>query len=446
MGIKRRIPYSKLLFCFVAFSVSVLYIQTIVDKKYNDLCNEKHTMHIKEPPAVIYYAVNCSNKLPITEPHDSNETDHEVKLAEDLHSHKKMQKTSKTIQTTKHRPKVYTFAEFKQKAQTDNFFLSKILTQSYLHSKSYHVLRRYFTGKSYSFESEFKNVSIQHNYDINTDVMVFLHIQKTGGMHFNDRLIRELSYPFKCKCVFKQPTCPCFNPKGNIWIYTSKLSGWPCGLHADWTQLHRCIPNQIDQMEQKRRYRRYFYFTQLRDPIARYMSEYYHQSFYGGHWQDALLGCSNGMAEWLDVRPCFLSETWQGVGIDEFIDCKYNLATNRMTRMLADLTVADCYVDYINRNVMRKRAYLWLESAKHNLQQMEYFGIMENREWSDALFSSVFQMGFKKVRKSDVRSKSADIRLTEDQFLKLLKLVELDIHLYLFATDLFQTRIRNLHI
>lgn len=187
---------------------------------------------------------------------------------------------------------------------------------------------------------------------------------------------------------------------------------------------------------------RYFYFTQLRDPLGRYMSEYFHQSFIAGHWQDALLGCGNGLAEWADIRPCFLTESWRGVTLDDFMNCKYNLATNRMTRMLADLTLSDCYVDYSNRHTMRKRAYLWLDSAKNNLQKMEYFGIMENKEWSDSLFSAVFQMGFKNVRRRAVRSQSSELRMTEAQFLKMVKLVELDIHLYLFAKDLFERRVR----
>lgn len=34
---------------------------------------------------------------------------------------------------------------------------------------------------------------------------------------------------------------------------------------------------------------------------------------------------------------------WTGVEIDEFLDCEWNLAHNRQTRMLADLSLVGCY-------------------------------------------------------------------------------------------------------
>lgn len=243
------------------FVVCVLYVQMIIDKKSDNVCIQPTTIRIREPE---YPQQNLSLSQNVTDRHDWNKTaDHEVKVALTTktfinwtESPVKKKIELKNVPNLGANPRLFTIAEFKLKAKTDSQFLSKILSQPYLHSKSYYVLRRYFTGSAYSFESEFKNVSIQQNYDVYSDVMIFLHIQKTGGMHLNDRFMRELAYPFKCKCGFKESTCSCLNPKGNVWIYSSKFSGWPCGLHADWTQLHRCIPDQIDEMEQKWRYRR----------------------------------------------------------------------------------------------------------------------------------------------------------------------------------------------
>lgn len=337
-----------------------------------------------------------------------------------------------------------TIAEFRLKAKQRNEFLMKILNQPYLHRKSKEIFKRYFTGSNYSFESDFKTFkeSVKKDFDINNDVMVFLHIQKTGGTYLNDRLFKQLQIPFKCNCPKKAITCKCLNPKGNVWIYSSKFTGWPCGLHADWTQLHRCIPGQIDALEGKNRQRRYFYFTQLRDPINRYLSEYFHQSVRGAHWQDALLGCGAGYSDWTDVRPCFHTETWKGVTLNDFMACQHNLANNRMTRMLADLNKTDCYRKYLDRKAILVRSVKWVESAKENLQQMEYFGFMEDRPASDKLFSSVFKMHFR-GRQVNFLEQISKLRMTEQQFLRMLKFIELDVHIYLYAKDLFERRLRN---
>ena len=34
---------------------------------------------------------------------------------------------------------------------------------------------------------------------------------------------------------------------------------------------------------------------------------------------------------------CYPGEDWEDVSLDEFIDCEHNMASNRQTRMLADL-------------------------------------------------------------------------------------------------------------
>ncbi|XP_045200400.2 heparan-sulfate 6-O-sulfotransferase 1-like isoform X1 [Mercenaria mercenaria] len=388
--------------------------------------------------------LEASPLLNITRHNERKETVNETKV--DTKSSKDIARLSNNVPKPVPRTRTFTIAELMKRAKEDQHFLTKILSQYYWHPKTKDVLQRYFTGMGYSFEPEFKtdrNENLINDYDIYNDVMVFLHIQKTGGTHLNERLASRLQIPFKCNCPKKQNVCPCLNPKGNVWIYSSRFSGWPCGLHADRTQLHRCLPGQLDLTERGTRNRRYFYFTQLRDPIARYMSEFYHQSVVGGHWQDALLGCGPGFSDWTDIRPCFVTETWRGVTLDNFMACQHNLATNRMTRMLADLNRSDCYRNYLDRKAIYKRAIMWTESAKENLQQMPYFGFMEDTEASDKLFSHTFKMRFK-VRSSNLRGRSSQIRITEEQFMKLVKLVELDIHTYLFAKDLFQSRLRNL--
>lgn len=54
--------------------------------------------------------------------------------------------------------------------------------------------------------------------------------------------------------------------------------------------------------------------------------------------------------------------------------CPHNLANNRQTRMLADLSLIGCYNSSLNS---RDRDRLMLNSAKHNLKLMPFFMLTE---------------------------------------------------------------------
>jgi hypothetical protein len=59
------------------------------------------------------------------------------------------------------------------------------------------------------------------------------------------------------------------------------------------------------------------------------------------------------------------------VTLDKFVDCESNLATNRQTRMLADLALVNCY----NKTSMpsEERNRILLASAKRNLAGKTFF-------------------------------------------------------------------------
>lgn len=71
-----------------------------------------------------------------------------------------------------------------------------------------------------------------------------------------------------------------------------------------------------------------------------------------------------------------------GVSFDEFSKCDSNLATNRQTRMLSDLSLIGCY----NKSSMpaHERDRIMLASAKRNLAAMSYFGLTEYQKVSYA--------------------------------------------------------------
>ena len=132
-----------------------------------------------------------------------------------------------------------------------------------------------------SVENLINYTSIQQNgmqFKIaQNDVMVFLHIQKTGGTTFERHLVRDIDLEAPCKCIHTSKKrrkklefddygyrkkwfagrCDCFRPSTNTnlaltrssWLFSRYNTGWKCGLHADWTELTECVDSYLDAEE-----------------------------------------------------------------------------------------------------------------------------------------------------------------------------------------------------
>ena len=92
------------------------------------------------------------------------------------------------------------------------------------------------------------------------DVIVFLHIQKTGGTTFGRHLVRDLNLENPCICPRKRKRCDCFRPNtiNEQWLFSRYSTGWKCGLHADWTELTDCVETALDEYEGLAKRRRLF--------------------------------------------------------------------------------------------------------------------------------------------------------------------------------------------
>lgn len=103
----------------------------------------------------------------------------------------------------------------------------------------------------------------QLRFDMNAhDVMVFLHIQKTGGTSFGRHLVQDLDLQRPCTCQRKRKLCYCFRPSRNEnWLFSRYSTGWKCGLHADFTELTGCVDSELDKNEGKSIKRRYFNYS-----------------------------------------------------------------------------------------------------------------------------------------------------------------------------------------
>lgn len=101
--------------------------------------------------------------------------------------------------------------------------------------------------------------SVQNNTENHIlTTWVFIHIQKTAGSEFERSIVRQLYFEAQpsCRC----PRIPRFNriKRLNIklrcnclrnnepWIISRFSVGWLCGVHADWTTYHRCLPPRMN--------------------------------------------------------------------------------------------------------------------------------------------------------------------------------------------------------
>lgn len=289
-----------------------------------------------------------------------------------------------------------------------------------------------------------------------SDVMVFLHIQKTGGTTFGKHLVKDIDLGRPCDChrgrwgnnkqfYTKKMRCDCFRPGKNKkhWLFSRYSTGWKCGLHPDWTELVDCVDDYLKGLEGGEVARRYFYITFLREPVARYLSEYRHVKR-GATWKTAEHKC--GGRSWSkDIPKCYEDDDyedgdWSDVELDEFMSCQDNLAINRQVRMLADLDLVGCY----NKSSMPslQRDALLLASAKTNLERMAYFGLTEEQRISQFMFEETFNLQFKVIFENYNGTHSSRTRekLSEGVIEKIKRINSLDVELYEFSLKLLKDR------
>ncbi|NXU57516.1 H6ST2 sulfotransferase, partial [Turnix velox] len=273
------------------------------------------------------------------------------------------------------------------------------------------------------------------------DLIVFLHIQKTGGTTFGRHLVRNIQLEQPCECRAGQKKCTCHRPgKRETWLFSRFSTGWSCGLHADWTELTNCVPAVVDSKKEVRlrpSSRNFYYITILRDPVSRYLSEWRHVQR-GATWKASLHVCDGRSPTSEELPSCYTGDDWSGCSLQEFMDCPYNLANNRQVRMLSDLSLVGCY----NLSVMpeEQRNKVLLDSAKENLKRMAFFGLTEFQRKTQYLFEKTFNMNFISPFTQYNSTRASSVEIDEQMQQRIEALNFLDVELYDYAKDLFLQR------
>ncbi|XP_056411581.1 heparan-sulfate 6-O-sulfotransferase 3 [Hyla sarda] len=270
------------------------------------------------------------------------------------------------------------------------------------------------------------------------DVIVFLHIQKTGGTTFGRHLVRNIHLEQPCDCKPGQKKCTCHRPgRKETWLFSRFSTGWSCGLHADWTELTNCVPAIMEKKDSQKNHRNFYYITMLRDPVSRYLSEWKHVQR-GATWKASLHVCDGRSPTPDELPTCYLGDDWSGVTLQEFMDCSYNLANNRQVRMLADLSLVGCYnLTFMNES---ERNDILLQSAKNNLKNMAFYGLTEFQRKTQFLFERTFNLKFISPFTQFNSTRASNVDIDEWSRKRIKELNYLDMQLYEYAKDLFLQR------
>ncbi|CAN0385798.1 unnamed protein product [Lampetra fluviatilis] len=231
----------------------------------------------------------------------------------------------------------------------------------------------------------------------------------------------------------------------DTWLFSRFSTGWRCGLHADWTELRACVPALFEGAGGPPR--NYYYITLLREPTARYLSEWQHVRR-GATWRSSPHLCAGRPPARGELPPCYPGADWSGVSLADFLACPHNLAANRQTRMLADLRLVACYNATAVGGADRDRRML--DSAKRNLRAMPFFGLTERQRDSQALFEDAFGMAFGAGFEQLNATRAGGAMATAGGVLdgaarrEIARINALDARLYAYALELFEGRVEAL--
>jgi heparan sulfate 6-O-sulfotransferase HS6ST1 len=297
-------------------------------------------------------------------------------------------------------------------------------------------------------------------FDFKTDTLALLHIQKTSGTSWETHILQHLEInrdnTWEAACVLnkrqKRNVCTFNNYKKSIFWdrYIERF----CDIHADYTELKNCVMREYNNRIALPYFGSSFFgiahfMTFLRDPVHRYISEFEHVKK-GATWFKAVRTCND---QPLYSQKCYTNDSWKGVTWEQFLSCEHNLANNRQVRMLANYNilgcnVLKCWTSSSNCTPKLKNIYeqKLLQSAKHTLMGLSFFGLTEYQKLTEYLFLKTFDENKFRFKESnnDLNDTNAAIAMKGEagRFIEnITQNNHLDVELYDFAKDLFFKRV-----
>eukprot|EP00928_Gymnodinium_smaydae_P047267 TRINITY_DN31534_c0_g1_i1.p1 TRINITY_DN31534_c0_g1~~TRINITY_DN31534_c0_g1_i1.p1 ORF type:complete len:382 (-),score=28.99 TRINITY_DN31534_c0_g1_i1:324-1469(-) len=320
-------------------------------------------------------------------------------------------------------------------------------------------------------EVEFVQHPVQVAFHPRNSTLVFLHIPKSGGVSFGERLTnldvepsckpdpanfipREagpwvndhpLLHPNSMKCFRSNDeksnqACPALSQ----WLVSPLTVGWLGGVHPLLSYLEADIRQRLRSAEPCADLAFGVHFIAIvRDPISRFFAEFYEN--YDG-WEYTHNGrrfpkpCSAQLPDPLHFYQAAgaLAETFPS-----WLRCESNMAADRQTRILsAEPSSPELVPMYCSGGISREECKLNI--AKHTLRELSFFGLADARCETELLFYAKFGLKFKGENREKTRHRSGRLRFadlkTEEQKLVLQRNSN-DIRLYDYAKKLFYRRL-----
>ena len=124
------------------------------------------------------------------------------------------------------------------------------------------------------------------------------------------------------------------------------------------------------------------------------------------------------------------------------MSCPHNLAHNRQTRMLANLSLVSCYKSNAMSSSVRETTLL--ASAKENIRQMAFFGLTEYQAETQYMFERIFNVRFVRDFSQYKETHAGKVNVTQQQWQEVVSLNKIDVELYRYAKDLFFRRLQEI--
>jgi hypothetical protein len=108
--------------------------------------------------------------------------------------------------------------------------------------------------------------------------IAFIHTQKVGGTYFERVLISNIVGK---ECQVNQffinsqknlKNCSLIDKNREPWLLARPTISWPCGTHASFSALRKCLPQWLDQRYGTKK-RNIEYISFIREPLDRFVSE-----------------------------------------------------------------------------------------------------------------------------------------------------------------------------
>jgi uncharacterized protein (DUF2344 family) len=320
------------------------------------------------------------------------------------------------------------------------------------------------TKSSIKIIKQNSKVSKCKQFDMNKHLLVFLKIPKTGTLKLTQQIQKNFSYRNDSKSTKWKKGChqslnrsheyDCFKPSRQ----NDKLDQWffnfnhhiyersNIKIHSSYNKLIKILNDESILLDLTSRGNKIFYFTRIRNPIDRYISEW---QFYvqDQRWELVInsdLYCKES------VKYCFQSENKKiNITLEKMLTC--DLSKNRQTMMLAlyDFDKNKCHLQNLTDSNL-------LERAKSGLDSLFTFGLTEyQKESSELLFKTmsctsdinktIYKFDEEVTQDETVAEKtrkSIQAHLIE----KIKEINKLDVQLYDYAKEIFFKRLKLYNI